>query len=121
MAKKKKVIAIVVAILVIVPALVFSFFYYGAYSTGLRAGVVMKISRKGFVFKTYEGQLNLGVQQEPWAFSVDGSETEVIKTLEDVAQTGERVQLKYEEKFVKFAWRGDTKYFIVDVERLGGN
>ena len=31
-------------------------------------------------------------------------------------KTGERVTLKYSEKFFQFPWNGDTKYFIDDVE-----
>lgn len=119
MASKKKLIGISLTVILLIAATTFSFFYYGSYSDGIRAGVIMKISRKGYLFKTYEGQLNLGVQQEPWSFSVDAKEEKVISTLEDVAQTGERVKLHYEEKFVTFSWRGDTKYFITRVERLG--
>ena len=119
MANKKKVIGISVAVIIFLAAATFSFAYYGSYSDGSRAGVVMKISRKGYLFKTYEGQLNLGVQQKPWPFSVDGSNEQVINALQDAAQTGERVRLHYEEKFVQFAWRGDTRYFITEVERAG--
>ena len=121
MANKKKVIGISLAVIIIIPALIFSFMYYSAYSTGIRAGTVMKISHKGYLFKTYEGELNLGtVQQEPWAFSVDGDKKEVISILEEVAQSGERVKLHYEEKYVQFSWRGDTKYFVTKVERQTG-
>lgn len=121
MANKKKIIGITLATIIIIPALIFSFTYYSSYSTGIRAGIVMKISHKGYLFKTYEGELNLGtVQQKPWAFSVDNGRKEVIKTLEEVSQSGERVQLHYEEKYVQFSWRGDTKYFITKVERQAG-
>jgi hypothetical protein len=118
-ANKKKIIGITIAVLVLVPTLVMTFLYQGSYSTGIRAGIITKISHKGYLFKTWEGELNLGMQQAPWAFSVDSGEREVIKVLEDAAQTGERVKLHYEEKFVQFSWRGDTKYFVTRVERLG--
>ena len=96
---------------------IFLFFYYGNYSTGTRGGVVMKISKKGFIFKTYEGQLDVGAINEPWSFSVDRGEEEVIQKLDSAQQSGERVQLHYAEKFTKFFWRGDTKYFITKVVR----
>lgn len=95
----------------------FSFTYYSSYSTGTRAGVVMKISKKGYIFKTYEGQLNLGVNQDPWDFSVDTNRQDVVKALEDAQNNNDHVTLHYEEKFVQYAWRGDTKYFITKVER----
>lgn len=118
MASKFKSIAIKVGIGVLVLSLLyFLFLYYGNYSTGARGGVVMKISKKGFLIKTYEGQLDYGAINDPWNFSVDSGEDEVIKALNEVQQSGERVRLHYQEKFTKFFWRGDTKYFIIKVEK----
>jgi hypothetical protein len=118
MATKFKSIAIKAGVAVIVLALLsFLFFYFGNYSTGTRGGVVMKISKKGFIFKTFEGQLDIGTINDPWDFSVDSSEQEVIDNLNEAQKTGERVQLHYQEKFTKFFWRGDTKYLIIRVER----
>lgn len=105
-----------------------AYFYFGTYSEGVRAGVVVKVSKKGFLFKTYEGQLNLmtfgasksnNIVAETFDFSVPSFETDVIKTLEEVSLSGERVSLHYVEKFMTFPWRGDTKYLIVKVERQG--
>jgi hypothetical protein len=48
---------------------------------------------------------------------VDGSKADVLEKLEAVSLTGENVKLHYEEKFVQFSWRGDTKYFITRVEK----
>ena len=118
MNQKIKSIAIKTGIGILLASLLFFLFmYFGNYSTGTRGGVVMKISRKGFVFKTYEGQLDVGTINDPWDFSVESGEKEVIDDLNDVQQSGERVRLHYEEKFTKFFWRGETKYFITRVER----
>jgi len=106
---------------------VFSFSYWGTYSDGIRSGMVVKISKKGWVFKTYEGQLNLqtfGANKSPnlvsesFEFSVESDQQAVIKALEEASLSGERVSLKYEERLAKFFWRGDTKYFVTEVERL---
>jgi hypothetical protein len=43
----------------------------------------------------------------------------VIRELEAVALSGERVNLHYIKRYNVFPWRGDTKYFITNVERLG--
>lgn len=106
--------------------LVFLFLYYGTYSKGERAGVVVKISEKGYIFKTFEGQLNTlipgavgSTQQTMFYFSVDRDRQDVIQALREAALTGERVGLEYEEKYVQFFWRGDTKYFITGVKRTG--
>lgn len=105
---------------------VFLFLYYGTYSKGERGGVVVKISEKGYVFKTFEGQLNTlipgavgNAQQTMFYFSVERDREDVIKALKEAALTGERVGLEYEEKYVQFFWRGDTKYFITAVKRTG--
>jgi hypothetical protein len=103
-----------------------AYFYFGTYSEGIRSGVVLKVSKKGFLFKTYEGQLNLltfgasknqNLIAETFDFSVDSHESEIIKTLEEVSLSGERVSLHYVERFWSIPWRGDTKYFIIRVER----
>ncbi len=105
----------------------FAFSYWGVYERGVMAGKVLRITQKGFIFKTYEGKLNLetfgalkGTSPiaESFDFSVESSETAVIKDLEQVALSGERVNLKFVRRFAAFPWRGDTKYFVVGIERL---
>lgn len=100
--------------------------YWGVYDEGVRAGTVLRISKKGMLFKTHEGQLNLqtfgalkGTSpiMESFDFSVEGNEEQVLKDLESVALSGERVNLHYVKRYAIFPWRGDTKYFITKVER----
>ncbi len=109
--------------------LVFLGFYtFGNYSDGTRAGTVVKLSERGVIFKTTEGQLNLGgfsgetgsPASSLWDFSVDNGETAVRKALEDASLSGKRLKLYYHEKFVQFDFRGDTKYFIYKVETPDG-
>ena len=105
---------------------ILAFLYWGTYENGVMAGKVLRISEKGFVFKTYEGKLSLesfgalkGVSPvaETFDFSVDSSEKEVIEQLNEVALSGERVNLHFKKRFMAFPWRGETKYFITQVER----
>jgi hypothetical protein len=105
---------------------VMSFLYWGTYETGVMAGKVLRISEKGFVFKTFEGKLSLesfgalkGVSPvaETFDFSVESSQDTVISELNDVALSGERVNLHFKKRFMSFPWRGETKYFITRVER----
>ncbi|WP_338815618.1 hypothetical protein V9L05_23960 (plasmid) [Bernardetia sp. Wsw4-3y2] len=101
-----------------------SFYYFGSFSTGDRAGVVIKISQRGYVFKTWEGEMNLNDQGntiEKFEFSVEEEETKVIEDLKDAALTGERIRISYVERYRTFAWRGDTKYFITEVVRQKNN
>jgi len=98
-----------------------------SFSEGYRAGTVMKMSKKGLMFKTYEGQLNTGggfgsdgdVTSSIWNFSVAPGDKEVIKDIERAVDNGNRVKLHYEEKFFTWKFRGDTKYFITSVEAVG--
>ncbi|RPH33293.1 MAG: 6-phosphogluconate dehydrogenase [Bacteroidales bacterium] len=103
-----------------------AFMYWGTYEEGVMAGKVLRISKKGVIFKTYEGKLNLetfgalkGASPiaESFDFSVEGSNKELIKQLEEVALSGERVNLHYKKRYMSFSWRGNTKYFATMVER----
>ena len=114
-------------ILVVVGIAVFAFLYWATFESGVMAGKVLRLSEKGVIFKTYEGKLNLetfgalkGASPiaESFDFSVEGSQQEVIKTLQEVALSGERVNLHFNKRYAQFPWRGETKYFVTEVERL---
>src|SRR5688572_291889 len=123
-----RILKIIVIVAIVIGIAVFSFYYWGVYDEGVRAGTVLRISKKGMLFKTYEGQLNLqtfgalkGANpiMESFDFSVEPSNEQVIKDLESVALSGERVNLHYIKRYTTFPWRGDTKYFITSVQRIG--
>jgi hypothetical protein len=123
-----RIIKVVIIFLIIVGSGLFAFYYWGVYDEGVRAGNVLRISKKGMLFKTHEGQLNLqtfgalkGANpiMESFDFSVESSNEQVLKELQEVALSGERVNLHYVKRYATFPWRGDTKYFITKVERLG--
>ena len=93
------------------------FIYFFTFSEGYRAGELIKISKRGIVFKTWEGRLSQGVSEEQqFNFSVQKSDKEVLEKLK--ALQGERVKLTYIERFGTFAWLGDTKYYVKGVEKL---
>lgn len=89
------------------------------YSSGERAGYVQKLSQKGWVCKTYEGELILvsmpGTQAEKFFFTVrDESVVKKINT-----SIGERVRLIYEEhKGVPSTCFGETSFYVKDVKIL---
>jgi hypothetical protein len=91
-----------------------------AYSEGDRAGVLQKFSRKGWLCKTYEGELAqyivAGVAPQIWVFSV--RDEAVAKALTNVV--GQRVQLHYTEHVgVPTQCFGETPYFIEKISALG--
>ena len=94
-----------------------------AYSEGDRAGVVSKLSKKGYIFKTQEGELNVGAQGQVgnmvsnlWQFTVESGNDKLSKDIEDAMTTGKRVKLHYEQRYMKFSWMGDTEYFVTKVD-----
>lgn len=122
--KLKSILKKVVYILIALFILVTLFLYFANYSTGYRAGVPTKISSKGVIFKTNEGTLNVGgltnsadgAIPTTWDFTVKSSDDEVLNRIDEAIKNAKRVKLLYKEKYVKFFWRGDTKYFVYDVE-----
>lgn len=89
------------------------------YSSGERAGFVQKISEKGFVCKTYEGELVLvtipGTQAEKFLFTAKNEA--VYKKINETI--GQRVRLMYKQhKWIPTSCFGDTEYFVYEVELL---
>jgi len=87
-----------------------------AYSQGERAGFVQKFSRKGWICKTWEGELALvnlpGAMPEIFDFTVrDGAVAERINR-----HLGRRVVLTYEQhRGIPTSCFGETQYFVTDV------
>jgi hypothetical protein len=87
-----------------------------SYSDGERAGWVQKLSRKGWLCKTWEGELSLvsmpGAAPEKFLFTVhdDAVAAEINKVM------GKRVALHYEEKVgLPTSCFGETRAFVTGV------
>jgi hypothetical protein len=111
-------------LLLLIPIGLFALYIWAAlswtYSSGERAGYVQKLSAKGWVCKTYEGELILvsmpGTQAEKFFFTVRNAA--VAKKINETV--GQRVRLIYEEhKGLPTNCFGDTNYFVTDVQPLG--
>lgn len=103
---------ITVAVLVLGGALWTWFSLSWSYSEGDRAGVLLKFSKKGWICKTYEGQLALyvvgGVAPQLWDFSV--RDAEVARKLSTAV--GQEIQLHYtEHRGVPTSCFAETPYF----------
>lgn len=117
---------ITLLILLLVGSGYFYWKYFFTYSDGNRTGLLQKFSRKGNLFKTYEGELvlnslttsgNNAIGAEKFYFSVDEKKVaEKMMTLE-----GQRVVLHYQEKKGHLWWRGDTNYIVDSVRILTAN
>lgn len=86
------------------------------YSTGERAGWVQKLSKKGWLCKTWEGELSLvsmpGAAQEKFLFTIhDDAVAEQVNRV-----MGKRVALHYEEKVgLPTSCFGETRHFVTSV------
>jgi hypothetical protein len=112
-------------IVIVLPILVFSLWATIAlsytYSTGYRAGYLQKFSKRGWLCKTWEGELQLtaipGATPEIFLFSTrSDSIAAVLSQL-----SGKRVAVEYEQhKGVPTSCFGDTEYFAVAVRAVDG-
>jgi hypothetical protein len=90
------------------------------YSSGERVGYVQKLSKKGWICRTWEGELAVtpmpGTPPQIFAFTVpDEAMAEKVRQSE-----GKRVALHYEQKRgVPSSCFGETEYFITDVRVVG--
>lgn len=106
--------------LIVLPALLFSLYTWASlnwvYSSGERAGYVQKFSLKGYLCKTWEGEIVLvsmpGTQAEKFLFTVQ--DEAVAKKLND--SMGLRVKIHYQEhKGIPSSCFGETAYFVDDL------
>jgi hypothetical protein len=112
----KKPLFIALGAIAILFALIYAFIYFVPYSDGIRSGELIKISHKGVIVKTWEGQISQGISgAQIFEFSVLDKDQDVIEKLQEYQ--GEYVKLEYTERFATFFWLGDTKYFITEVTR----
>ncbi len=115
----KKILTIVIIGSIVVLAAYFAFVYYATYSEGFRSGELVKITKKGVVFKTWEGRLSQGVSDsQHFDFSVEDKNEKVLQDLKNLQ--GHYVKLTYMERYRTFPWLGETKYFVTKVEETKG-
>lgn len=93
------------------------------YSEGTRSGIVYKLSKKGTIYKTWEGELSLGLNERdgdgniiPAIFNFSVTNPEIVKQLQDAERAGKRVTLHYKEYILRGVSYGSTAYDIVKVE-----
>jgi len=93
------------------------------YSDGTRSGQLIKVTKKGVLFKTHEAQLNMGglrtsnsdgLEGNIWDFSIISDE--VVDKLN--ALEGKRVKVSYKERYKSMPWVGETNYIAIDVTEL---
>jgi len=111
----KKILYKILAAIIIVAIVWFTFIYFVPYSEGTRSGELIKITHKGVIFKTWEGEISQGISgAQIFSFSILDKNEQIIEDLKEYQ--GKYVKLTYIERYASFVFWGDTKYFITAVE-----
>lgn len=120
--KIRKILIWLTALIVLILVITVYWKYFYTYSDGYRAGLLQKFSRKGMIFKTYEGELilssvagskNVVIASEKFFFSVtNDSLASRLDTLQ-----GRDVIVHYHQKNGALFWRGDSPYLVDDVKK----
>lgn len=114
---------VAVASVILIPALVFTIWAGIAlsftYSSGERVGYVQKLSRKGWLCKTWEGELQMSniPGSAPMLFYFSVRNDSLARAIEAIA--GKRVALTYEQHVgVPTRCFGETEYFVTAVREV---
>jgi hypothetical protein len=117
----KKLLRWLTFITILILIVLFWWKYFYTYSDGYRSGLLQKLSHKGNIFKTYEGELvqrsivstnNVGIASEKFYFSV--AVDSVAKKMQGFE--GKNVKLHYLQKNGTLPWRGDSEYIVDEVQ-----
>ncbi len=96
------------------------------YGDGVRAGMINKISKRGYIWKTYEGQMALeglashgeSIGANVWDFSLDSNDPnaeELAKQIQGYIDSGTKVKATYTQKWTSWPPRAGTDYYIKKV------
>jgi hypothetical protein len=117
---RKFLIWFVVILLLLASTFVYWKYFY-TYSDGYRSGLLQKLSHKGNIFKTYEGELvqrsivstnNVAIASEKFYFSV--ANDSIANTMMNME--GKNVRLHYVQKKGTLPWRGESEYLVDGVQ-----
>jgi|SRR6185437_9566055 hypothetical protein len=121
----KKIVWISIAVVVVGLGLFVVSRYYWVFAYGYRAGTLNYVVLKGYIWKTYEGELIQtgikskmpgAIQSNQFDFSI--SDKNVAQKLE--LASGKEVQLHYREYFGALPWRGYSKFIVDSVVSIEG-
>jgi hypothetical protein len=105
-------------LLLLVGGFYFYWMYYNVYGNGERKGTLIKITKRGNVFKTVEGEMWLSCRQtvnaEKFYFTiVDKVVADSIEKMQD-----ECVQVTYKQYRKPVFWRGDNEYIVTGFQAI---
>jgi hypothetical protein len=113
----KRILRISGLVILFCLAIYIYWFYFNVYSEGERKGVLVKVTKKGNLFKTNEGEMWLSCRQmvniEKFYFSMsDQKLADTLANLQDQC-----IQVAYHQYRKTLAWRGETEYVVTGFKR----
>ncbi len=118
------------AFVIVIAIATVAFIMFASYGDGYRVGVIQKMSKKGVIFKTYEGELSqgfidgsaataegTGVGTKIWYFTVQ-NDAGVLGQIDHAIEANKKVKLFYKEKYTNLPWVGDTRQVVFKVEEV---
>lgn len=122
--RARRWIFLAILLLIVLPVLAFGAWVWTtlhfSYSMGERSGYVQKISNKGWLCKTWEGELVMATQPgvPPQVFNFSVRDAAVAQQL--LKASGQRVTLTYEQhRGVPTTCFGETEYYITRLQPIG--
>ena len=112
-------LTVALAIMILLPSAYIWVVMHWSYSSGERAGYIQKFSKKGWLCKTWEGEISMvvlpGSTSEKFAFTVSDE-----AVAEKINRTiGKRVALGYEQhRGLPSSCLGETEYFVTEVKPI---
>lgn len=107
----KWIVSAVLIVLLVVSGIIF-FNYFWLFGEGVKGGNLIDLRKKGYIFKTYEGEVNLEkfvqASEKTWYFSVE--DPRIADSL--MKCTGREVSVHYKEYKNPVIWRGMQKYIV---------
>ena len=118
----RRILSIITLVLLFALAFFVWWRYFFTYSDGFRYGLLQKVSRRGSLFKTYEGEMilssvrgnaNVPIASEKFYFSItDKTVAQKLETLQ-----GHDVTVHYKQKNSAAFWRDDSEYIVDSVKQ----
>lgn len=119
----RKAGAIIITIIIVALAIFIYWRYFFVFAEGTRAGILNTFQKKGYIFKTYEGQLiQSGFRGNPTT-TIQSNQFSFSVTNEKVAQrlmenSGKDMELHYKRYQGTLPWRGMQLFIIDSVYRI---
>lgn len=119
--KMRSLLKWAVILIIVIFGGMFYWKYYFTYSEGYRAGLLQKFSKKGAMFKTYEGEIilssvsssrDVALASEKFYFSL--SNKKLVRQFDTLQ--GDMVIVHYKQKNAPAFWRGDSPYLVDSVK-----